>query len=488
MEGVLLELSQKQDYQTQTQTYRMLCEFSPQLPLPDKQRVAFGWGAVAVDCAASGTATRFTFRGQPEQSSGLSGEGRLRICIACDVREEKTVQAVLAESGTVVGAFDIRYGYVNQPFELVISGNDLPAVMREGVRLRMSRGDAPLWMFYDPENASLPETHQPHLLVVDPNDGEAERLAAFYKRLKSTASIQPFGWLEGCVLDGLLRMDIAFPNEGWRNAIMDHLRLFFSDDNKLVIETHLGHVSDNAFYSHESTLPLAIIAQVWPDHPVIDHAIEYWYRNKHGLSTEGCYTLAYPIAVVAKLRNRTDLAELSVRVLLERIEKLSFEHGIWQQRKGFRNWARGYAWYMLGMTHSLILLRDMGCDDPQLDTIEREIKRIAELTLSLQRDDGLWLCYIDDATTYPDTSGSAGIAAALALGAKHGLIPDTATAAAERAFAGLQTYLTADGLLAGVAQNNRGGEALQRSEYRVISQMAMGLMGQLAAILGHGER
>lgn len=44
-------------------------------------------------------------------------------------------------------------------------------------------------------------------------------------------------------------------------------------------------------------------------------------------------------------------------------------------------------------------------------------------------------------------------------------------------------YLTPDGMLTGVAQSNRGGISLQQSDYRVISQMGMGLMAQLAAAL-----
>nr|WKN34271.1 hypothetical protein K4G66_17985 [Tunicatimonas sp. TK19036] len=51
----------------------------------------------------------------------------------------------------------------------------------------------------------------------------------------------------------------------------------------------------------------------------------------------------------------------------------------------------------------------------------------------------------------------------------------------ENTWNGLLTYLTSDGLLDGVAQSNRGGEALQRSDYRVISQIGMGLMAQLYA-------
>jgi hypothetical protein len=47
----------------------------------------------------------------------------------------------------------------------------------------------------------------------------------------------------------------------------------------------------------------------------------------------------------------------------------------------------------------------------------------------------------------------------------------------------LTRHLTADGLLGGVSQSNKGGEALQRGSYRSIYQMGMGLKAQLIAAL-----
>jgi rhamnogalacturonyl hydrolase YesR len=105
-----------------------------------------------------------------------------------------------------------------------------------------------------------------------------------------------------------------------------------------------------------------------------------------------------------------------------------------------------------------------------------------------QRDDGLWAAYVDDPGLAADTSGSAGIAAALALGARIGILPQAAAVAALRSLDGLQRHLTPDGFLGGATQANRGGEALQRSDYRVLSQMAMGLQAQLIAELSALER
>lgn len=466
--------------------YTANCEFAPSLPTPEGQRVPFGWGTVAIDSSNSGIVTSFTWPELEEVQLQHVDFAYFRICVAYDVREEKQIEVILTGSDTVVGSFDIRYGYVHQVFEVPIPKAVLPVVAAKGLSLRMVKGEKPLWVFYDTQSAKISDIHQPHLLI----GREGDRLEAFYKQLKSVASIQPFGWLEGCVVDGLYHLDCAFPQEGWRNALLDHLNLYFPTGDILVMEDHFGQISDNTFYLDESTLPIAIIAELWPDHPILDRALTYWASSKHAITAEGCYTMAYPLTALARTRKRTDLAHWAIQLLLERKDQLAEGNGLWQcYRPGsnaarYHNWARAYAWYMLGLTRSLIHLRELHMEPALLLTLEEEIKRVAGLLLSCQASNGLWACYVDDEATGPDTSGSAGIAAALAEGVRHNILPESAKEASVKAFAGLQRYLTPDGLLAGVAQNNRGGEALQRSGYRVISQMAMGLMGQLAAALG----
>lgn len=75
----------------------------------------------------------------------------------------------------------------------------------------------------------------------------------------------------------------------------------------------------------------------------------------------------------------------------------------------------------------------------------------------------------------------------LAIGAQQGWLDNTAKSAATRTLAGLQPHLTPDGLLGGVSRANKGGEQLQRGNYRVIYQMGMGLMAQLMAALDIGK-
>ena len=107
--------------------------------------------------------------------------------------------------------------------------------------------------------------------------------------------------------------------------------------------------------------------------------------------------------------------------------------------------------------------------------------------MPFQKADGLWNVFADKPALPADTSGSAGIAAALAIGAQQGWLDHTAKSAATTTLAGSQPHLTPNGLLGGVSHANKGGEQLLRGNYRVIYQMGMGLMAQFMAALETGK-
>ncbi|MBC7365916.1 MAG: glucuronyl hydrolase, partial [Undibacterium sp.] len=79
--------------------------------------------------------------------------------------------------------------------------------------------------------------------------------------------------------------------------------------------------------------------------------------------------------------------------------------------------------------------------------------------------------------------GRAGLPPPPAKGARRGGLGPDARTPAEKSLAGPRLHLPPDGFPAGVAQANKGGERLQRGDYRVIYQMGMGLMAQLIAAL-----
>jgi len=113
-----------------------------------------------------------------------------------------------------------------------------------------------------------------------------------------------------------------------------------------------------------------------------------------------------------------------------------------------------------------------------------EFQRAASVAAAWQDAGGLWHNFWERDDSGLETSGSAGVAAALALGVKLGCLDHSYTERAERAWHALLDWITPDGLLTGVAQTNQGGEELQMSGYRTIFPMGMGLVAQLGTALG----
>ncbi|NHN30651.1 glycoside hydrolase family 88 protein [Paenibacillus agricola] len=532
---------------------------------PEGKRVPFGWSAVPILQASANESTHIHWV-HPEKAAGAwyaqqSFSAFLRITVAVDVREEKIIDVVSAVSGAYLGSFDIKYAYVLQPFEIQLPKEAVEVALKEGVALRMVQGELPLWIFAkldgddgmmagsskdvsgdgyesgtrgineaaanlgeaNTASADAPDLLQPHVLLTQHEGPHEQRIEALLSALASTASLQTFGWMEGCVLDGLLDLSTAAVGEAERafysEAAAFHLQHFFDAQGQLVYENPRSEPVDGHIYGIEGTLPFASVAMLWPAHPSIQMAIDYFYRElKQGgaimdgstLSAEGSYTIAYPLAQFAAAWDRKDLAEEAVRQLTVRQKLLVIDDDVYLRwhtngNRSFRNWARAYAWYMLGLSRSIAVFTDKGATSAIQEvagsaafrTLLEEWVRVAGAARRSQQADGCWAVFVGEPETGVDTSGSSGIAAALAIGSRFlrgKLAQETlgtaalaeaqlSQQAAQAAYAALPAYLTPDGLLKGVAQSNRNGEELQRGGYRVLSQMGMGLLGQLHAAL-----
>jgi len=425
----------------------------------------------------------------PSPATSAPNGGWLRVTVSVDDREEKLLSVRLPSSPRELGVIDLRYAHSLEPFQLRLSAADYATAARKGVVLTLTQATTPLILLaHDLPADATPLA--PQLIADVPTD----RLAAFFDLLASRASAQTFGWMEGCVLDALHDLHIATGEPRWRAALDAHFALFITPDNQLIYENPRGHPADNVLYGIEGTLPFAQLAKISPAHPLLDLALDFFrqklnadgtFAHPESITAEGSYTVAYPLAVLAQTRRDPALATLSSNVLRVRRDSLRRPDGLWLRHhpddtRTFRSWARGVAWYLLGLGRSLEHLEGL-TDTADLKT---EFLAAATCALGYQRADGLWGNFLDDDATRYDTSGSAGIAAALARGANAGLLPaDTFFPAATRCWNALPAHLTPDGFLDGVAQSNRGGEPLQRGPYRVLSPMGMGLMGQLSAAL-----
>ena len=451
------------------------------LPVRANQRTPFGWQTTTVTTADQ-TPLRLAW---PGLAAGVVPT-HFRIAVGLDERDEKMVEVFLPASGRVLGTMDLRFVTQFQIYELPLRPADVTAIRSEGLALRLTKG-SDLEIFTGGD--SMPAALLPHLLV----PGTAGVMDEYFARMDSLACVQQFGWMEGCVLDGLLDLSTLPAHAHLRKTAQQHLSLFFKD-GRLVYENQVSAPSDDKLYGIEGGTPFGALARVEPQSALPDLAINFWKSCKRPngsiqdgrqMTSEGAHTIGYALAEIARARQSEALMDEALYQV--RIRQARFFDGqeFWRVyhddgHRTNRNWARGIAWQILGLARTLRVAKDRSDIADLIITLQR----FAAWIITFQRAGGLWSEFVDEPTLTPDTAGSAGIAAALAIGAQQGWLDAKATAAARKTLAGLQAHLTLDGFLCGVSQSNKGGEGLQRSDYRCIYQMGMGLMAQLIAALG----
>lgn len=400
---------------------------------------------------------------------------RLRLTAAFDARDNLTLDISTPRSSVPLGSVAVRYAYPFQPFDLALDKRTAGIAADQGVKLSV-RGATPLWLF---GGAYGPRFIGP---LNDPLQARAT--------LESTESFQPFGWMEGCVLDALWHQATVCRRENARRALAAHLRAFFDGRHHPL---YAPHCAQKVVLGAENVLPFALLALADDRHPALESFEQYadWAVDSSGViqdrnttTAEGCYTLAYPLAALGALRKSERLMKAAVRQLEARAERLPHQDALYLRYhpgggRAFRNWARGLAWFSLGLARSMPLV-----DKSMLpESLTAAFRWAAALALRTQRSDGLWNCFLDEPDTRVETSGSAGIATALAAGAGLLTKPGEAVRAAELCLRGLKGYLEPGGVLGAVSQANRDGERLQRDGYRVIGHYGLGLMAQLEAAL-----
>ncbi|MBD0777798.1 glycoside hydrolase family 88 protein [Maribacter sp. ANRC-HE7] len=411
----------------------------------------------------------------------------LRITVALEMWYQAILHVSVPDEGeTHLGILDIRYSSVLVPYELKIDSKHIPLINKYGIKVKLLTSK-PFAFFEQSSKEISSSVFTPHLLLSSSDKGT---VSDFLNCFMSINSVQAFGWREGTVLDGLWQLYSLKGEEKALAAIKEHFDLFFDGNKNLLYENSRNNPRDNRIDGIESTIPYATLARMSPDHPILKTVIEAWdsYAQENGMVTggptitaEGCYTVAYPMAVIGKVWNDSALKNKAFEQLRHRF--VLIENGNlnlrYHNNKGsysYKNWARGAAWTLLGFARTLSELKA----EIQDQEIINKFKEGVDNVISMQKANGLWngFMHTDNA---PDTSGSAGISAAILIGVKEGFLPTTYRQHAEKCWTALQNYLTPDGLLKEVSQDNRGGLQLQQGNYRVIAQMGMGLMAQLYA-------
>ncbi|MDW8298300.1 MAG: glycoside hydrolase family 88 protein [Anaerolineae bacterium] len=452
------------------------------MSLPESMRLSRGWHAFPVVPHSAPTLLHW----DSTSELPLNERPRLRLSVALASQEDILLEAISLANGRVIARFDIRHAHAFQPFEVLLSAQAARDILTEGLGLRLVQGDAPLWLLHDPDSDAEPAL-MPHVLISTSSD----RLQAFRYRLNSLASLQPFGWQAGCVLDGLLDMAEAglLESDLALRTLRAHFAHFFDSDGNLDYEDDSGR-PQNGINSTAYTLPFAVLVRTQPDHPALKVAIRFWHEARavssvvqdgNVISAEESYTTAYPMAQIGVLRNEPSLVAMALEQLRARRPLFTGDslalslHS--DGTRTFINWARAAAWYLLGLVRTLAIVPNPPAD------LREAFAQAAQWAVRRQNKQGVWHAFVDAPEVQPDNGSSAGIAAALALGVKAGLLSSAMREPAVRAAQALSAALTPDGFLTGVAQADKGNEALQRDDYRVISQFGMGLLAQLYAAL-----
>lgn len=408
----------------------------------------------------------------PREVRGARGFG---FAFGLDYREYGGIAVRLAQSRRQLAVVDVSMAPRFDPYYVPLSESDALAASREGVAL-LAEGGAARRAILSASPSRRREAPAMHPFLLIP--GELPPREEYFLRMRSLDVVQEFDWRAGCVTEGLYALSEM-------DALLRYLRLFLEES---------GQEATAAFRRGvEQTLPAAAIARLMPEHPALESALEIWNkrRNEAGHIQDGArivaeanYTVAYPMAVTGVARHDDGLRETAVRQLRAARDRLvdgsgniHLRHDEQTGERTYLGWARGVAWYILGLAATLDALP--GRERPQ-DLLD-ELRRALAWAVRYQRGDGLWCAFLPESGVAPDTSGSAGIGAALRIAQRLGVAEPGWAGAAQRALDGCIGRLSPHGFLTGVSQSNKreGGPEFQRSDHRVSMQFGMGLLGVL---------
>ena len=477
-------------------------------PIPEGRRSSGGLGYFRLDDDPDGVLLKF-----PKFSGRLKNykNPKLKLCLgnALENRDTFALFARSAKDGRIFARLNLVNLFGFEPVRFDIPLENVEEIERYGIVVtyaRMERKDAerilkgdPVCLFSEAAAEKL-AAHAPHLLLYEE---DFDPKAAFRKNFLSLNCILPFGWMSGCQTEGLRELAESGDAEAG-SALRAHLDFFLDDEKGVVFNDPRSNLRENGnFHSREDFLPFTAIASVYPEHKAVSMFLEWAAPhmersakippNRRFLSTEMCYTYAYPLMKIAVARGDAKLAQTALDEILAGVDRLVCpDGGICQSAQANRNpklknWGRGAAWYMLGIAQTLRALGGSPLKNAGLNGVERVKKAFAggaEYLSQFQNPDGSWHCFADDPATLPESSGTAGIAAAFALGAESGLLDSSYMARAEKALEWFMSpqNIEPDGFSKNVTQSNRIGDAFQRSGYRVIMPISSGLAAHVIAV------
>ncbi|SDE72422.1 unsaturated rhamnogalacturonyl hydrolase [Paracoccus isoporae] len=189
--------------------------------------------------------------------------------------------------------------------------------------------------------------------------------------------------------------------------------------------------------------------------------------NAGELWDDTLFMVALFLASYGQAAGRRDLVDEAVRQFLVHAQFLADrDTGLWfhgwtfEGRHNFARarWGRGNAW----ITACLLDLFDLAEIPDAAAVYLRDLLRdqVAAL-LPLQTPAGAWRTLLDDPSSYPETSATAGFAYGLLKGARLGLLCPRAREAGLRALGYVLDRIGPDGVVGGVSYGTRMGHDLQ---------------------------
>lgn len=309
-------------------------------------------------------------------------------------------------------------------------------------------------------------------------------------------SFESWEWPQGVGLYGLARL--------WREGDGGRLRTILEDWYDRALARGLPSLNVN------TTAPMLALALLWDRtrddrwRPVLDgwadrvlaeapRTVEGGFQhdvsdkvNEAELWDDTLFMVALFLAAYGEASGRRALVDEAERQFLVHARYLTDpETGLWfhgwsfLRRDNFARarWARGNAW----ITAALADLPELCTLSPSVGLfLDGVLTSQAAALLPLQTEDGAWRTLLDDASSYRETSATAGISYGLMKAGRHGRLPEAARQAGLRGLAYVLGQIDETGTVGGVSYGTRMGHDLQF--YRDIPIQPTGY-GQSLAIL-----
>jgi unsaturated rhamnogalacturonyl hydrolase len=270
------------------------------------------------------------------------------------------------------------------------------------------------------------------------------RVARHFVEAELWSAESPFvHYSHACAWYGALAVARALGDRPLLQALIEKFEPLLGSQSNAVPSR--GHVDDRVF----GIVPLEIsIACGDRRHLLLglELAEAQWASSTDGITSEARFWVddMYMITTlqVQAFRATEDAKylERAARTMVRYLERLQGPNGLFVHTKSSPVlWSRGNGWAAAGMTELLLALPESHAARP---AVERGFARMMAGLLRHQDERGTWRQIMDDPSAWPETSGSAMFAFALASGVEHRWL-DRATfgSAARAAWLGVLGHL-----------------------------------------------